>query len=127
MIRVLVIGYAPDAVDYTDPLAPPGVDAKKVADGIEVDLRKMRALGWNAEHLNIGADDGLRQKILDHLAGRQYDCIVVGAGVRVTTNRVEVFETVVNAVREGASHTPLAFNGSPDSSAEAASRVLGRR
>lgn len=125
MTRILVIGYAPEAVDYTDLLLPKGLDEEKVAEGIEADMRKLSAKGWDAEHLNIRADEDVRGRVLDCLAGHAFDCVVVGGGVRVTSRRVEVLETVVNAIREGAPTTPIAFNEGPDTSAEAASRVLG--
>lgn len=124
MVRVLVIGYAPDAVDYGDPAIPPGLDEAKVASGIQRDLELMRGRGWEAEHLPIRPDGILRRQVLDHLAGRTYDCIVIGAGVRMTTRHVAEFETVVHAVREGAPDTPLAFNASPDSSGDAAARWI---
>lgn len=127
MVRILVIGYAPDAVDLTDPAIPPGLDQAKVAEGIERDLRLMRDRGWEAEHLPIRANASLRQTVLDHLAGTTYDCIVIGAGVRMTTKHVPEFEIVVNAVRDAAPGTPIAFNASPDSSGEAAARWLRTR
>lgn len=45
----------------------------------------------------------------------------------MTTKHVPEFETVVNAVREGAPGTPIAFNSGPDTSAEAAQRWLPTR
>ena len=124
MVRVLVIGYAPAAVDFTDPAIPPGLDEATVGRGIQADLQKMHDRGWEAEHLPILANDQLRQVIVDRLRADRYDCIVIGAGVRMTTKHVSEFETVVNAVREGAPNTPIAFNASPDSSDEAAARWL---
>ena len=125
MVRVLVIGYAPEAVDFKDPAIPPGLDEAGVADGIKRDLQQMRDRGWVAEHLPIRPDEKLRQQVSDHLNSQSYDCIVIGAGVRMTTKHVPEFEAVVNAVRQGAPETPLAFNSSPDSSGEAAARQLG--
>ena len=124
MTRVLVIGYAPDAVDFTDPAIPPGLNEDLVAEGIKRDLQLMRDRGWEAEHLPIRADDTLRGDILDRLASKSYDCVVIGAGVRMTTKHVAEFEQVIDAVRLGAPQTPLAFNASPDSSGEAAIRWL---
>ena len=127
MVRVLVIGYAPEAVDFEDPAIPPGLDEARVAEGIQRDLRLMKDRGWDAEHLPIRPGENLRQQVLDHLTSRSYDCIVIGAGVRMTTKHVPEFELVVNAVRQGAPQTPLAFNPSPDSSGEAAARWLTQR
>ena len=124
MVHVLVIGYAPDAVDFTDPAVPPGLNEKLVAEGIERDVQLMTDRGWEAEHLPIQADESLRQDILDRLASKSYDCIVIGAGVRMTTKHVAEFEQVIDAVRQGAPGTPIAFNASPDSSGEAAARLM---
>jgi hypothetical protein len=124
MARVLVIGYAPDAVDFSDPALPPGMTAEKVAAGLRQDGENMRARGWEAEHLMIRADDRLRQTILDRLAAARYDCIVIGGGVRLTTRRVPELEIVVAAIRQGAPDTPIAFNASPSSSGDAAARWL---
>jgi hypothetical protein len=119
-----VIGYAPDAVDFTDPAVPPGLDEAAVAQGIKVDVKTMHDRGWDAEHLPIRPDAHLRQCIVEHLSGHAYDCVVIGAGVRMTTRRVEEFAVVVNAVREAAPGTPIAFNSSPSSSGDAAARWL---
>jgi hypothetical protein len=127
MPHVLVIGYAPDAVDFTDPAIPPGLDQAAVAEGIERDIRLMRERGWEAEHLPIRADGSLRGVILERLEGAAYDCIVIGAGVRMTTKHVAEFDQVIAAVRQGAPDTPIAFNASPDSSGEAASRWIASR
>lgn len=124
MVRVLVIGYAPDAVDFTDPAIPPGLTEALVAEGLKRDLQLMHDRGWQAEHLPVRLDESLREDILHRLADRAYDCIVIGAGVRMTTKHVAEFEQVVAAVRQGAPRTPIAFNASPDSSGEAAARWL---
>ena len=31
MTRVLLVGLQPEAVDYSDPALPPGMDAKKIS------------------------------------------------------------------------------------------------
>jgi len=124
MFRVLVIGYAPDAVDFTDPLMPPGLDEARVAEGIKRDVQLMHDRGWEAEHLPIRSDGSLRDDILNRLANKTFDCIVIGAGVRMTTKHVRDFEQGIDAVRHGAPRTPIAFNASPDSSGDAAARWL---
>jgi hypothetical protein len=48
MTRILVIGYAPEDVDFTDPAIPPDMNAEKVAKGIEEDMEKLHAKGWEA-------------------------------------------------------------------------------
>ena len=124
MTSVLLIGYAPDAVDFDDPAAPPDLDKDGVAEGIKADLRRMHERGWKAEHLPIRFDGNIRKTVVEHLSGRQYACIVIGAGVRMPENHILELEQVVNAVREGAPATPIAFNSKPTTSLEAAARWL---
>jgi hypothetical protein len=124
MPRILVIGYAPDAVDFSDPAIPPGITAEVIAEGIKKDGQKMKNMGWQSEALFIRPDENVQKRILEHLASKNYDVIVIGGGVRMTTKFVSVCEQVVNAIREGAPQTPIAFNEGPDTSSDAALRWL---
>ena len=124
MTRVLLIGYAPDSVDFSDPALPPGMDAQKIATGIEVGLRQMQARGWDAAFCPIEPDDSAAATVRKHLASTSYDCIVIGGGVRLASKGLMIFEAVINAVREGAPNAPIAFNTRPDDSAEAAARWI---
>jgi len=58
------------------------------------------------------------------LASTSYDCVVIGAGVRLPPRRLAVFEAVVNAVHKAAPSAAIAFNTRPDDSADAAARWL---
>ena len=40
MKRVLLVGYDPETVDFSDPALPPGMTAEKVRAGITVALRQ---------------------------------------------------------------------------------------
>lgn len=43
-----------------------------------------------------------------------YDCVVIGAGVRLPPNRLLIFRGVVNAIRRVAPQSVIAFNTSPE-------------
>ena len=124
MTRVVLIGYAPDEVDFSDPALPPGMDAGKIAAGIEVGLQHMRGRGWKADFCAIRPDDTAGKTVAQCLTAAAYDCVVIGAGVRLATNGLTVFEAVINAVREAAPSTPITFNTRPEDSADAAARWL---
>ena len=125
MTSVLVIGYAPEDVDFSDPAIPRDLNIEKLKAGIEEDMEKFSARGWEADHLPIYLKSDLRDCILNQLKKRKYDCIVIGGGVRLTTKRIPQLEIVINAVKEGAANTPIAFNAGPEYSSEAAARWLG--
>ena len=48
MTRVLLVGYDPETVDFSDPALPPGLTAEKIHAGIEVALKQFAARGWEA-------------------------------------------------------------------------------
>ena len=57
MTRVLLLGYDPDAVDFSDPALPPGMTAEKVRAGIEVAMKQFALRGWAAD---VGLIDPMR-------------------------------------------------------------------
>ena len=58
------------------------------------------------------------------LASKNYDCVVVGGGVRLATGGLALFEVVINAIHKAAPGAAIAFNTRPDDSADAAARWL---
>lgn len=124
-MHVLLGGYEPEAVDFSDPVLPPGLDAAKIHAGIAMTLGEMKARGWTAESCFIRPDDQAAATVKRQLASAHYDCLVIGAGVRAWTRYLPVFEAVINAAREAAPTMPIAFNTKPQDSAEAVERVCG--
>lgn len=125
-MRVVLIGYDPEAVDFSDPALPPGMNAEKVHAGIRVAMQQFADRGWEADVCHIRPDATLRSTVERQLALKTYDCVVIGAGVRLPPRRLEFFEALVNAVHEAAPSAVIAFNTRPDDSADAAARCLAR-
>jgi hypothetical protein len=123
MTRVLLIGIAPDAVDTSDPDLPPGITNAKIVDGIEVALADMRGRGWEGEFCSILPDETAEASIEKELAAR-WDCVVIGGGIRAPKSGLALFERVINTVHRHASGTPIAFNESPEDTADAAARWI---
>lgn len=124
MTRVLLIGYDPDTVDFTDPALPPGMTAEKVHAGIEITMKQFASRGWDAGLCFIRPDETAGPAVERQLAAATYDCVVIGAGVRLPPRRLSIFEAVVNAVHKAAPRAAIAFNTRPDDSADAAARFL---
>ncbi|MGE5413214.1 MAG: hypothetical protein ACM3NW_03495 [Syntrophomonadaceae bacterium] len=124
MTRVLLLGYDPEAVDFSDPALPPGMSVEKVRAGIAVAMKQFAERGWEADLAYILPDETAAPAIERQLAAKSYDCVVIGAGVRLPPRRLAVFEAVVNAVHRAAPRATIAFNTRPDDSADAAARWL---
>jgi hypothetical protein len=124
MYRVLFVGYDPETVDYSDPALPPGMTAEKIHEGIRFVLEQMVDRGWQADWCPIRPDQNASQTVERHLVSQQYDCVVIGAGVRLPAKSLITFEAVVNAVHRTAPTATIAFNTRPEDSADAAARWL---
>jgi hypothetical protein len=124
MTRVLLIGLLPETVDYSDPALPQGMNAKKIQAGIELGLKQMTDRGWQVDACLIRPDVTAGPTIAQKLATTTYDCIVIGAGVRLPPKNLLLFETVINIVRKVAPDASIAFNTIPEDSADAAARWL---
>ena len=124
MTRILLVGYDPETVDYSDPALPPGMSAEKVHAGIAVALKQFAERGWEADVGFIRPDESAGPTVERLLASTSYVCVVIGAGVRLPPRRLSVFEAVINAIHKGAPDAAIAFNTRPEDTAEAAARWL---
>ena len=125
MTRVLFVGQKPETVDFSDPSLPPGLDAGKINAGIAIAKATMTDRGWDGDLCMIAPDDTGIAELAARLARISYDCVVIGAGLRLPPKRMVFFERVVNAVRRRAPQAAIAFNTRPEDTAEAAARWIG--
>ena len=106
MKRVLFVGFDPATVDFSDPALPPGMTAEKIHAGVKLALADFAGRGWHAQNCFIRPDETAIPTIERFLAGDVYDCVVIGAGVRLPRNRLVLFEAVVNAIHRLAPQAP---------------------
>ena len=127
MTRILFLGYDPKTVDFSDPALPPDMTAEKVHAGIAVALEQFAERGWEADLCLIRPDETAGPAVEHQLGLANYDCVVIGAGVRLPSRGLARFEAVVNAVHQAAPGAAIAFNTRPEDSADAAARGLAVR
>ena len=127
MALVSFVGYDPETVDFSDPALPPGMTAEKVHAGIAVAMKQFAERGWDADLCLIRPDETAGPTVERQLASKSYDCVVVGAGVRLPPRGLALFEAVINAVHKAAPGAAIAFNTVPQDSADAAARWLAVR
>lgn len=121
--RVLVIGEEPELMDYSNPAVPPGMSAEKVRAGLDASAERLNALGHHAE-LCLTAEEpaAAAAAVVERLRATRFDCVVIGAGIRVVPKNFTLFETLLNVVHEHAPQARIAFNSRPDDSDAAALR-----
>ena len=70
MTRVLLLGYEPTTVDFSDPALPPGMTVEKVHAGIQVALKQFASHGWEADVGFIRPDE--REELGAIIAGMKH-------------------------------------------------------
>jgi hypothetical protein len=108
-------------VDFTNPMLPPGMNAERIHAGIALALKQMAERGWRADLCLLRPDE---QPDPTWSGGQTYDCVVIGAGIRLPPHSLSMFEVVINAVHRAAPDAAIAFNTRPEDSADAAARWL---
>ena len=58
------------------------------------------------------------------LTSANYQCVVIGGGIRLPPKSLSLFEIVINAVHKAAPKASIAFNTRPEDTAEAVARWL---
>ena len=124
MTRVLLVGLDPETVDFSDPALPPGMTAEKIRAGIAAAQKQFAERGWEGDIGMIRPDETAGPAVERLLTSKSYDCVVIGAGVRLPPRNLALLEVVINAIRKAAPGAAIAFNTRPDDSADAAARWL---
>ena len=127
MTRILLLGYDPVTVDFTDPALPPGMTVEKIRAGIAIAMTQFAERGWQADLALIRPDETAVPTVKRQLVSTSYDCVVIGAGLRLPPRSLPLFEAVMNTVHQAAPGAGIAFNSLPGDSADAAARGLAAR
>jgi len=114
--RVLVVGL--------DPLKISGWDPAPVVAAIARGQASFADHGIEADLCLVAPDEHAEALIVEALTRENYACVVVGGGIRKHEPLLEFFEKVVNLVRRHAPGAAIAFNSTPEDTADAALRWL---
>jgi hypothetical protein len=121
---VLIVGEDPALIDFGAPDAPKNIDAAKIMAGLNDSVARLQAAGHEAELLLTRDAASVEAQVSRALQGRNYDVIVIGAGLRTLPALADQFEQLMNVLRDKAPRAKLAFNSRPDDSDVAAQRWL---
>ena len=124
---VALVGLDPFKIDFSDPAYAQfaHLDADKTQAGLDQDVDRLNALGYDAElvltesSLEVAVSD-----VTKALKRKEWDCVLIGAGVRAIPKNFLLFETLVNLVHEFAPQAKICFNSKPDDAAQAVERWM---
>lgn len=121
MKQVLLIGLEPTHLNYD---LFPDLNSDKVLAGLKSEVEEGKKLGYEIELCLINPDGSDVNVILDRLQKKQFDCILIGAGVRTIPEYFLLFEKAINLVHQNAPRSKICFNTNPTDSIKAVSRWI---
>jgi hypothetical protein len=122
---VLVIGIEPTLIDFSHPdFAGSGMDAKKILSGLKSSQDELTHRGYDVEMCLIDFGETAKDVILTRLNQKQFDCILIGAGIRVMPSNFILFEKLINLLHKHAPQSIICFNTQPSDTAESVERWI---
>lgn len=119
--KVALVGLDPSVVAYHK---WPGLTPERLEGGLRADVVRFAEHGIDAEICFVDHGETAEATVRAALAATDYDCVLIGAGVRTDPDEFRLFETLVNVVHEAAPGTRICFNTGPTDSVEAVQRWL---
>ncbi|MGV8107770.1 MAG: hypothetical protein ACP5OH_08375 [Nitrososphaerota archaeon] len=120
--KVLLLGIDPKFIDVNLATST-GWDANRVKAVAQEENNKLTDLGYEPQICFIDLGETAESVISDRLSRENFDCIMIGAGVRLVPQHTILFEKLINAVHQ---KTPpsskICFNTNPGDSSEAVLR-----
>ena len=124
MKQILIVGLNPHTIDFSQPGFLPGLTAEKVLTGLKAERENLKVAGYDSDmHL---IDTGVLElsPLAEQLKSKQFDAVMVGAGVRLPPSNFILFEKLINTVHHNAPDTKIIFNTSPHDTAVSIKRWL---
>ncbi len=119
--RVIMIGLAPEVVDYS---LYPGLTAERLMAQLKADEAALNALGYDAQQFFVDLGETAETAVTQKLSQNEYDCVLIGAGVRANPNTFLLFEKLINLVHRYAPSAKICFNTKGSDTAEAVRRWI---
>jgi hypothetical protein len=95
-----------------------------VRNYIHAQIEQMRALGFDTEICLIDLGETAEQVTTAALQAKAFDCVVIGAGLRLPPPQLLLFEKVINLVHQFAPAAKICFNTNPADTAAAVQRWI---
>jgi hypothetical protein len=113
--RILIVGLDPHTITFGPER---GLTAESVSATGRVTSEKLEALGHTVESWLVGPDAS-EAPLRDLLRERQFDIVLVAAGLRGLPEHTLLFERIMNLIHQGAGRATLCFNNSPANALDA--------
>ena len=113
--KIVSIGLHPDVVNYA---LFPELTKERLIQGLNAQEAELTKLGFEVTMCLVDLGETAEKVARETLAGKTWDAIMIGAGVRTPPPHMPLFEKLVNVVHEHAPHAKICFNTKPEDTAE---------
>jgi hypothetical protein len=122
---VLIVGLDPVLIDFSSPdFATQNLSADRVLSALHADSERLRSLGYEADSCLTDHGETAERVLEDKLRTKPYDCVMIGAGIRIMPTSFLLFERLINVVHANAPQAKLCFNTKPSDTADAVIRWI---
>jgi hypothetical protein len=90
--------------------------------GLTAGVQGMKPLGYDAHLCLIDFGQTAEAVVTAQLQRLQFDCILIGAGIRTAPSNFILFEKLINVVHKHAPRAKICFNTKPSDTLEALQR-----
>ena len=120
--KVLGIGIDPKLID-SNLATTTGWDTNRVKLAVQDANKRLTELGYELQTCLIDLGETAESVVSDTLSRENFDCIMIGAGVRLVPQHTVLFEKIINAVHQKAApSSKICFNTNPGDTVEAVLR-----
>ncbi|MCX4724179.1 hypothetical protein OG372_23450 [Streptomyces sp. NBC_01020] len=121
---MLIVGLDPALVDDapSSRAAFPEIDAEAVRAGVAAGRARLKELGFAVDVCPLDYGRTAEAVYRAALSRKDYDIVVIGAGIRLDPALTPLFEVLVDTTHELAPGAKLCFNVSPSTTVEAVQR-----
>jgi hypothetical protein len=121
--KVLMIGIDPKLIDPNLSTAT-GWDANRVKAAAQDTNKRLMDLGYKVQGCLVDLGETAESVVSDTLSREKFDCIMVGAGVRMLPQHTVMFEKIINTIHQKAPSSKICFNTNPADTVEAVLRWM---
>jgi hypothetical protein len=122
--KVLLIGIDPKLIDFNLSTAT-GWDANGIQAAAQDASKRLMDLGYEVQDCLVDLGETAESVVSDTLSRERFDCIMIGAGVRVLPQHTHLFEKIINTIHQKAPpSSKICFNTNPNDTVEALLRWM---
>jgi hypothetical protein len=124
--KVLFLGIDPKLIDV-NLATTTGWDAIRVKAVAQEANNKLTELGYEVQNCLVDLGETAESVVSEALSGEKFECIMIGAGVRILPQHTILFEKIINAIHQNAPpSSKICFNTNPSDTVEAVLRWVAR-